>query len=279
MSSFKYYHSVRDRRIFREDARYLFSWFSWKTFNLPKCSEKMVDSGALSGVAKHGMSYIRRQSELIQYAVNQNANRVVMMDIPCFDEFLNKHNITKCDAHSILFKNAEEFSKSEILPQKCYVIQGPTWDDYKKTLSVIKRFAKPEDCICIGGLLGHMDDEEFIIHIGMLVKRHFPTNDVHCLGLGKFTTMRKLINIGIKSFDSSRCEQAGRRMTISMIKGEVQFRDNFGFSPKTLPRRLFSLLVNLAEINMELNFLKLDPYYYGDIIQHSKMGKSFLIKD
>jgi hypothetical protein len=277
---FKYFHSVFViKRSFRTDARYLFSYHRWRSHNLPNCAEKMLDSGALSGILKQGMSYCDLQDKLVEYANNQKVNRAVMLDVPCFVDFLNKHKIHKEEAHDITFRNAQKFHNASCDFKKFYVIQGPELSDYTNNCRRLKHLIGENDGVCVGGLLGNINNIDFLVECAKVVKKEFPTQEIHFMAVGNLNNIRKLITYGIDCFDSSRSEQRAKYLEIEMIRGHTSFKDHFGFTPNKLTRNLFSLLANLAEINLELNFLKVNPYLFGDIINHNKMGRSLLIKE
>jgi hypothetical protein len=185
----------------------------------PKNSLLFIDSGALTGVIKEGISYLslETQRNIVEFAELKKASWVSMLDVPMIQTVLDALNMDHSEAYKIHLRNARAFNEIHTLVRKVYVIQGPGFADFKQCCIDMKELVTDNDVVAIGSIKNRAVDSETIEKITALVHSYFPNNDIHLFGVTSPLTVAKCVLVGATSCDSagaSYCARTGSTSTI-----------------------------------------------------------------
>jgi len=173
----------------------------------PRESLFFVDSGLLGGAKKIGRDFLDVQPEVIEFAVENKADWVAMLDVPMYGEILNLIKMDASQAFKIHLRHAEEFAAVK-LPEgmrKVYVVQGVTEKQFRTCLDLYKELVTPNDVIAIGGWAGERGEErdDELVRRTSIVHKEFPQNDIHLFGVTRIDTVTKCALVGATSCDSA----------------------------------------------------------------------------
>lgn len=175
----------------------------------------MVDSGLLTGCKTAEKKFLKYQPNVIQFAEDIQADRVVMMDVPLIPEVLEPLGITAAAGKKITLEHAQQFAEHKTDLQKVYVIQGPEVADFAAFSDTIQPFVNPADVVAIGGgLKNRSGDEAFVLAVLHEVRARFPHNDIHLLGVGSPQVLGVASQFGANSADCATAEMNSNFATL-----------------------------------------------------------------
>ena len=206
---FKLFHVWCEMRARWPRFNYLVSYaykakVNWKTKH---DGLVMVDSGLITGCKTAGKRYLNYQPNVVQFAEDIQADRVVMMDVPLIPEVLEPLGISAATGKRITLENAQAFAELKTGLQKVYVIQGPQIADFAAFSDSIQSLIKPNDVVAIGGgLKNRSGDQVFVLGVLHEVRARFPHNDIHLLGVGSPQVLGVASQFGASSADCATAE-------------------------------------------------------------------------
>ncbi len=206
---FKLFHVWCEMRVCWPRFNYLLSYaykakVNWKAKH---DGLVMVDSGLITGCKTAGKRYLKYQPNVVQFAEDIQADRVVMMDVPLIPEVLEPLQISAATGKKITLENAQAFAELKTGLQKVYVIQGPELADFASFSDTIQPLVKPNDVVAIGGgLKNRSGDQAFVLGVLHEVRARFPHNDIHLLGVGSPQVLGVASQFGANSADCATAE-------------------------------------------------------------------------
>jgi hypothetical protein len=175
----------------------------------------MVDSGLITGSKTKGKKFLSQQLDVVRFAEEIQADRVVMMDVPLIPEVLEPLGITAEDGKKITFENAQQFAELQTDLQKVFVIQGPEVEDFAAFSEQMVQFVSPNDVVAIGGgLKNRSGDEAFVLTVLSEVRARFPENPIHLLGVGSPQVLGVTSQFGATSADCATAEMNSNFATL-----------------------------------------------------------------
>lgn len=175
----------------------------------------MVDSGLITGSKTAGKRHLKYQPDVVRFAEDIQADRVVMMDVPLIPEVLEPLGISAATGKKITLENAQAFAEMKTGLQKVFVIQGPEVADFANFSDQIKRYVTPSDVVAIGGgLKNRSGDEPFVLAVLHEVRARFPENDIHLLGVGSPQVLGVASQFGANSADCATAEMNSNFATL-----------------------------------------------------------------
>ena len=208
--SFKIWHACVGPRIYIcPGFRYLASMGveDGKPISKPKPEDCQLftDSGLLTGARREGHTYYQRQGDLVEFAIDSNADWATMMDIPMVKEVLDPLKLTIERAMDIHLSNVRDFSRERLGEiKKVLVVQGSEFVQYRWCAEQMLPYVKETDVVALGGLTKFQSSQaDYVVKVCQMIRSLYPTNEIHLFGVTNPRTVADCYHVGATSCDSA----------------------------------------------------------------------------